>query len=886
MTGRGRGLSLTRPAWMDERGLGATPPAGAPAPPAGAISDWARATAADGRPYWYSLATGATTWEDPAGAPPAKPPAGPAPWREVTTADGRTYYYNEETKKTQWTRPPDIAGAAAADAPNGHPGAAQAAPAEKPQPDTGRRLPDGWAENRAEDGRVYYFHSATRETRWDFPTEAAKDAPSASDAEAGGRKRPAETIGDSRGAPSSAAKDGVGADWKENTTPDGRKYYYNSVTRETSWTKPSEISPDDPAGTADRKRQRTVGPVTDLRQLVSGSNSLKSKGNASGKTSQVLRRPRASDGKALTDHQAETYYLNRAKARKETEASGEAENDVMIQGGVTLHEREQTFYEMMKSKGITAKSSWLETMFKCASDRRYVLLYPYGQRKHAWWKYVQRSAKEQRRDAIIASRTSSESFMTLLSEVFVNEPYTASNLDRCSPEAVKRFETDSRFRAVDERTRAALTKSFFGIRVRKGERERARNRKESISKMRTALDAMIDPELLHPPDKRDGVPSVGKGDAGTLHGNDSNEKAGGLVSEKKTYFTDRTSFRELERFLSDVPGSDSVDSADLTSIIRDWRRYVERLTQAKRTREKEARKAAQRERRAAFRSGVEKMLLRGTISFNARWREVADVVMKEEFAFPEAELDARASALFEDALELFEERVQGQREQFKLLLKEGGIDVQDATTIEDLKKAGKLREFVEGMETPIVAALLADRQRRESKRRQKELQRAVGDFEEVLERSTLTAGTTFDAAKELLKDHSAFRQLQNLGGEDKLKRLFDDFMDWLNKKEQSRQKRKLETQPSVPYDHAALAALQRAKRARLPGPGPPVPANSFLQNSVPLRPEEENGWTAALSAKPMTEKEKQEENERRKQALLSGLRNDPVRAKASPKAAE
>lgn len=28
-------------------------------------------------------------------------------------------------------------------------------------------------------------------------------------------------------------------DWKEATAPDGRTYYYNVVTKETTWTKPA-----------------------------------------------------------------------------------------------------------------------------------------------------------------------------------------------------------------------------------------------------------------------------------------------------------------------------------------------------------------------------------------------------------------------------------------------------------------------------------------------------------------------------------------------------------------------------------------------------------------------------------------------------------------------
>lgn len=32
--------------------------------------------------------------------------------------------------------------------------------------------------------------------------------------------------------------------WTEHTAPDGRRYYYNSLTRESRWEKPEELKTD------------------------------------------------------------------------------------------------------------------------------------------------------------------------------------------------------------------------------------------------------------------------------------------------------------------------------------------------------------------------------------------------------------------------------------------------------------------------------------------------------------------------------------------------------------------------------------------------------------------------------------------------------------------
>lgn len=41
--------------------------------------------------------------------------------------------------------------------------------------------------------------------------------------------------------PTTAAPIGAGVEWSEHTAPDGRTYYYNSVTKQSSWQKPDVL---------------------------------------------------------------------------------------------------------------------------------------------------------------------------------------------------------------------------------------------------------------------------------------------------------------------------------------------------------------------------------------------------------------------------------------------------------------------------------------------------------------------------------------------------------------------------------------------------------------------------------------------------------------------
>lgn len=804
MAGRGRGKALTRPAWMDVA-PSSTPQLAPLQSPSQVVNDWARATAADGRPYWYSLSTGKTSWTDPT----------VAGWRELKTPEGRVYYYNEVTKVTQWERPASLQQVAAVDA-----------------------LPEGWTAHKTPDGREYYYHKVSGETRWERPTSAvlASEAPKAI-------KRPAT---------------GDEGEWKAHATADGRIYYYNAVTRETSWTKPSEIS--------ERKRARIDPVVGDLRQKL-----LKRREEKVRRNEKVLRRPRNSEGKALSDRQAEAYFLRRAKIR-----GGEG-TEIVVTNEV---DAEAIFIQLLREKGIGANETWLEAMGRCADDSRYLAVKSYGSRKNAWLKARQKATKEERRQRIVTNRANDEAFLKLMGEVFVDEPFTATTLERCNPESVRRFESDSRFRAVDERKRANLIKCFLGVRSRKGERERKNRRRECMESMRAELDKMIDPSLVSingtEKGQKDGqnILMVAENTKG------QNASSFNPPSNGKTFFNDRTPFRELERFLINIPGSDIVSDNDRADIIREWRKHWDKLMHEKRSREREELKALQRERRASFRSGVEGMLLENRIPISAHWKDVADIVMKESFAMSEEDLDARPSDLFHDGVDLFQDTVHRHREEFKRLVKESGVEIQDSTTVEDLQKVNILNEFVKGQKESIVAALLVDRKRRESRRRQKEMQRAAEGFEEVLRHTAVNASSTYESITEMLKDRSVYKQLFALGGDAGVRRVYDEFMKkWrvseLEEAEPNRLKRKHgDPAAPIPFDHEALAALERAKRIRLPG-GVPIPQVPYRPPpppvTVPVHVEEESGWAAAVSAKPMTEKEKLEAKEKRKRELLGTL---------------
>lgn len=91
-------------------------------------------------------------------------------------------------------------------------------------------LPPDWTEHKdPTTGKTYYYNKLTKETTWTKPApKLAATAPLAP----GAPKAPAAP-----GAP--PAPGGLPPDWTEHKDPvTGKTYYYNKLTKETTWEKP------------------------------------------------------------------------------------------------------------------------------------------------------------------------------------------------------------------------------------------------------------------------------------------------------------------------------------------------------------------------------------------------------------------------------------------------------------------------------------------------------------------------------------------------------------------------------------------------------------------------------------------------------------------------
>ncbi|KAK5946973.1 U1 snRNP protein [Knufia obscura] len=209
-----------------------------------------------------------------------------------------------------------------------------------------------WQEARTPDGRPYYYHAQTKETRWQKPEELLTPVERAL------AKQP----------------------WKEYTAPDGRKYYAHAETKQTVWEMPAQYK--EALNAVEAQPPPTPAASTPAPTFAAGGSTAL---------------------QAYTPRDLSSNFESRRDNIPLPAVTKEAIPDYS-----SFEEAEAAFMKLLKRSNVLPDWSWEQTMRATIKDPQYRALKDPKDRKAAFEKYaveVREQEKEKAKERLAKLRT-------------------------------------------------------------------------------------------------------------------------------------------------------------------------------------------------------------------------------------------------------------------------------------------------------------------------------------------------------------------------------------------------------------------------------------------------------------------------------------------------
>mmetsp|Transcript_24319 Transcript_24319/g.67324 ORF Transcript_24319/g.67324 Transcript_24319/m.67324 type:complete len:856 (-) Transcript_24319:222-2789(-) len=489
------------------------------------------------------------------------------------------------------------------------------------------------------------------------------------------KQQPASHISPSRDSSASAmvipSAQKVEDGWKEYTAPGGIKYYYNELSKESTYEKPDAL----------KKLGQTNG-TSSTTEALTASSSLKSIWHEHEDAS--TGRKYYSDGVTTTWEKPdgfvspETIVANtssglkreeqishegptsKKKKRSHVMASVTSGDGANVDTFASKKEAVKAFKGLLLDKGTTPTLKWNEVMKLCESDSRwdsFEEVLSMGERRQALAEYQTKRSNEirneQRQERIRAKKL----FGELLADILPSVPGFSARTSRFA-EVRDALSKDDRFFAVEEEEdRETLFFDFCDDFKKRDERNK-RNKKREIQKSFVSF-----------------------------------------LEEK----TEKGALRftsTLESFLLTLSDEDKKDSRFATShefteserqlYFSDFIIELQKAEDDKRRRVQDERRRAEKAQRDNYRELLHALAVKGKILPYSRWREIEEFVIPDDsFKLVEEQDRGTPRALFEIFVDDWDEAYRRDRSFLLRLLRPPGkpdIAISSGTTFDSFKK--------------------------------------------------------------------------------------------------------------------------------------------------------------------------------------------------------
>lgn len=418
-----------------------------------------------------------------------------------------------------------------------------------------------WGEAKAPDGRTYYWHKKTQEVRWAKPEDY--DAPATPTA-------PATPAADQAT---------IDASWKETTAEGGRKYYYNAITKVTTWDVPEAFL----------KQQQNARPAAPA--FVAGGGRGQGYDNGDDYPSRDRRMARRDD----RDHLPQKPSFDGGRGggqpweRRHDDAGfrGPMPAKTDEPEYATQEQAEEAYFKMLKRHNVSPDTPWEGALRKVIKDREYRALKDPKERRQAYDKYCMEVRAEEKGKEKERRERLKEDFRKMLSTHDDIKHYTRWKTARPS------IEREAVFRqAGDDDERRHMFDEYIVELKRKHAEEEVQQRRTAMHELESLLQALVvDP--------------------------DTKWSEAQEAITKNDRFTSDDTFRALS-------------NVDLLTAFDSHIKELDRARHDAKQQEKRLHTRRERQARDAFKQLLSQMLADGKIKAGTRWQDFMPLIAEDE----------------------------------------------------------------------------------------------------------------------------------------------------------------------------------------------------------------------------------------------------------------
>uniref|UniRef100_A0A8C1PZC6 Pre-mRNA-processing factor 40 homolog A n=1 Tax=Cyprinus carpio TaxID=7962 RepID=A0A8C1PZC6_CYPCA len=529
--------------------------------------------------------------------------------------------------------------------------------------------------------------------------------------------------------------------WKEYKSDTGKPYYYNSQTKESRWTKPKA----EENGTAD-----VVAPGT-TPALISQSESsvtVAAVAETEATMATVATEEQPSHVPAPVAEVSSDVTVNSTEEAPSVET--QPSNDVSkeerpelvkkVYKWNTKEEAKQAFKELLKEKGVSSNASWEQAMKLIINDPRYSALPKLSEKKQAFNAYKVQTEKEEKEEARIKYKESKETFQRFLEN---HEKMTSTTRYK---KAEQMFGDQEVWSCVPERDRQEIYEDVLFYLAKKEKEQAKQLRKRNWEALKNILDNM------------------------------ANVTYRTTWSEAQQYLLDNPTFAEDEEL-------QNMDKEDALICFEEHIRALEKEEEEEKQKTLLRERRRQRKNRESFQKFLDELHDHGQLHSMSAWMEMYPTVSADiRFNNMLGQPGSTPLDLFKFYVEDLKARYHDEKRIIKDILRDKGLLVEVNTGFEEFgsvissdKRATTLDAGNIKLAFNSLLEKAEAREREREKEEARKMKRKEAAFKSMLKQATppLEPEATWEGVRERFLKEPAF---EDITLESERKRIFKDFM--------------------------------------------------------------------------------------------------------------